>query len=94
MEQEITEWPFGIDAAYFKAVKPKGALRYWLRSLSNRVAKEFEIEVSVTFAMGSIEKANVGSSITMDEQSIGLNEMYEETLKLPELSEFDFDKMM
>ena len=85
-------FPHGIDAAYIKAVSPKGFLRYWFRSLDSTKSVNLTVKVSVkkdSAEKGSLEKFDAVYGISS--KSLHMLENY---LFLPDLSTIDFDELL
>ena len=90
--QEITEFPFEMNADYFKAVKPQALFRHWFTPETQR-AYTFDYGVQLAFYNGGSEVAgkSIGSFTNYVESEAYAKEYLEFNHMINDLHSFDFD---
>ena len=90
--QEITEFPFEMNADYFKAVKPQALFRHWFTPETQR-AYTFDYGVQLAFYNGGSEVAGktIGSFENYVEHEAYAKEYLEINHMINDLHSFDFD---
>ena len=90
--QEITEFPFEMNAEYFKAVKPQALFRHWFTPEYQR-AYTFDYGVQLVFHNGGSEVAGktIGSFKNYVESEAYAKEYLEFNHMINDLHSFDFD---
>ena len=94
--QLVEEWPFGMNADYFKIVTPQGYFRSWFFSENNRAGETFDYGISLKFLNSGTEVSGqtIGGMNTYDEAD-SYDESYNEIYyPIHDLYSFDFDSLM
>ena len=91
--QDITEWPFEMDADYFKNVKPRALFRSWFTPEDKRASFDFNYGVQLAFYNGDQEVAGktIGSFKNYIEKEAFAEEYLEINHMINDLHSFDFD---
>ena len=91
--QEIIEWPFDMNADYFKAVKPQALFRAWYTPESQRSSYSFDFGVQLAFYNGGteVDGKTVGSFKNYVENEAFAKEYLEFNHIIHDLHSFDFD---